>query len=409
MSMTWPINPLNLTQTLIRYPSVTPAGPDIVDLLVNTLSPVGFSCYPLVFGNADEDQVSNLYARIGTKAPNLCVAGHVDVVPADTPELWKYPPFEPTIDQGLLYGRGAADMKAAVACFIAAASRFLQDYPNFPGSLSFLITGDEEGEARFGTRAVLDYLTQKGETIDACVVGEPTNPFKIGEMIKIGRRGSLNCEVSFIGKAGHVAYPHLARNPIYHMSAFINYMHTLRLDEGNEFFDPSNLEVVNCSTSNTHGTRNVIPEIADCHFNIRFNNNYSGQQLMQMVADIVYDKQYVKDNPELMAQMDGVHNQVSARISGEPFILDAKHIETLLNPLIFAIKQHTPCQTITDTSGGTSDARFFHQYHIPAIEFGMTNQTIHQINEHVRTQDIELLSLIYYQFLCNYFNTNIKQ
>ncbi len=369
-------DPLALAQKLIQFPSVTPIDAGIIDFLTSYLEPYGFECTKLVF-----EDVTNLYARYGSSGPNFCFAGHTDVVPPG--DNWSFDPFAAIIDNGKLYGRGASDMKAAIAAFITASVEFIQTN-KFKGSISFLISGDEEDIAINGTPKVLKYLKEKKENIDACIVGEPTCPNYLGEMIKYGRRGSISFKLNVIGKQGHVAYPELANNPIDTTLKILSDLKALALDHGTENFTASHLEITDVTVGNKTG--NVIPAEAKATFNIRFNNLHSPSSLIVLVEDIC--RKY-SDNFSLIPNCNA-----------EAFVNDKASL--MINNLSDAITQVTNVTPILSTTGGTSDARFIKD-HCQVIEFGLVNQTAHHKDEHVACQDIIHLKAIYLAFLKQYF------
>lgn len=373
------IDPIKLSCDLINRPSITPFDAGAIDILINALTGLDFKCNKLQFGD-----VQNLYARFGTNSPNFCFAGHTDVVPPGDESLWTYPPFQAEINNNYLYGRGAVDMKPAIACFVSAVSQLFQEAgKNLPGSISLMITGDEEGSAVNGTPKILEWLKENGEIIDACLVGEPTNPNHIGEMIKIGRRGSVSFTLTVNGTQGHVAYPLLADNPTHALIKILNKLHTTIIDRGNNFFDPSNLEITSIDVGNN--AKNVIPAKAVCQFNIRFNTINTGESLTKWVESIC--KEFTDKF------------QLEVYESASPFISTNN---PLSNFLIDAIKTTTNYTPTLSTTGGTSDARFIKDV-CPVIEFGLVNKTAHKIDEHVSIEDIQSLTKIYYLTLKNYF------
>ncbi|MBF0304869.1 MAG: succinyl-diaminopimelate desuccinylase [Alphaproteobacteria bacterium] len=361
-------DPLPLAQSLIRRKSVTPDDDGAQDALARALSELGFACRPMPFGG-----IANLYARLGSDGPNFCFAGHTDVVPTGGP--WTVDPFGAEVIDGYLYGRGAVDMKGAIACFVAAVARRLAQAGPPPGSISLLITGDEEGPAIHGTRAVLDRLAEEGERIDACLVGEPTSPNRIGEAMKIGRRGSLNARLRVLGAQGHVAYPHRADNPIPRLLRVLNALTEAPLDQGSAHFQASNLEVTTIDVGNP--AVNVIPAEATAGFNIRFNDLHSGASLGEWIRG-------------LCDRLGGAH-ELAIEVSGESFL-------TPIGPLSEAVAE--ACREVTglvpaaDTGGGTSDARFIRNA-CPVLEFGLVGQTMHKIDERVAVADLETLTRIY--------------
>jgi succinyl-diaminopimelate desuccinylase len=374
---------------LIKCPSVTPLEGGALDYLQARLSTLGFTCHRLLFKEQGTPDVDNLYARIGTGAPHLCYAGHTDVVPAGDASDWTHPPFDGTVDEGVLYGRGAADMKGGIACFLAAVEEALLAGGLPDGSLSFLITGDEEGPAINGTVKMLDWLEEQGEQIDHCVVGEPTNPSEIGEMIKIGRRGSINGEITVIGQQGHVAYQHLALNPIDALARVITEIASAPLDAGTEAFMPSNLEFTNLEVDND--AVNIIPARARARFNIRFNNAQTPEGL----------KALIKERTQKALAGSDYDAEFSFRLSGESFLTPPGLLSDTLSAAIEAVTGRVP---ELSTSGGTSDARFI-KNHCPVVEFGLVNATIHQVNEQVPVAHLEELTKIYVAFIKSYFST----
>ncbi|MCH8237288.1 MAG: succinyl-diaminopimelate desuccinylase [Proteobacteria bacterium] len=378
------MDPLDLAQALIRCPSVTPTDAGALDVLASALEDLGFTCHRLPFSTDDTAEVRNLYARMGDAGPNFCFAGHTDVVPVGDPDDWSVDPFAAEIRDGRLYGRGAADMKSAIAAFTAATARFLDARgEGFPGSISLLITGDEEGDAVNGTVKVLDWLSDRGEVIDACLVGEPTNPETLGEMIKIGRRGSLSATLTVFGTAGHAAYPHLADNPIERLMKMLDAIIREPLDEGSEHFPPSHAVITTIDVGNP--VANVIPAKAEARINIRFNDSHSGAGLEKL----------------LRRCFDGVGGdyEMSVRVSGEPFLVPPGRLSGIVAA---AVEKTTGRKPELSTTGGTSDARFIKD-HCPVCEFGMTNQTAHKADENALITDIHLLADIYQAVLDGFF------
>lgn len=371
-------DPLTLTQTLIRCPSVTPDAASVLDVLERHLVALGFRCHRLPFGEVD-----NLYARLGTAQPNFCFAGHVDVVPIGARDGWSVDPFAAILRDGHVYGRGASDMKSGIAAFVAAVKAYLDTHGTPPGSISFLITGDEEGPAVNGTKKVLEWLAAQGEALDACLVGEPTNPSTLGEMAKIGRRGSLNAVLTVHGQQGHVAYPDRARNPIPTLLRILAALTAQPLDIGNAHFQPSNLEITSVDVGNS--VTNVIPASATARLNIRFNTEHSGQSLShwlhQVCAAVTPD--YTLD----------------IQISGEAFLTPPGRLSETLVAAVQAVTGRTPDLS---TTGGTSDARFIKDF-CPVIEFGGVGATMHQVDENMAVADIMALAQIYRQVLERFF------
>ncbi len=382
-------DPVALTRALIQCESVTPADDGALDLLEGVLSAAGFTCHRVVFSEEGTYDVDNLYARIGTEAPNLCFAGHTDVVPPGDLSLWSHPPFAAEIADDILYGRGAVDMKGGVACFVAAALRHLEANGGKPanGSLSFLITGDEEADAINGTVKVLDWLKEQNETLDACLVGEPSNPKALGDMMKIGRRGSVNGVLTVHGKQGHSAYPNLADNPVPKLAHLIDSLSTTQIDEGSENFEPSNLQVTIVSVPNT--ATNIIPASAQATFNIRYNDNWRRPTIEDWV------------HQTLKAAIDDREIRYDIRFfgTGDVFLTEPGPLTTTLSAAVAAVTGRTPEAT---TGGGTSDARFIKDA-CPVVEFGLVNATIHEIDEHVSLADLKMLTEIYQRFIADYF------
>ena len=380
-------DPVELAQALIRCPSVTPAEAGALDLLEDQLRPLGFVCRRYAFGDGD-DRVENLYARRGTKAPNFCFAGHTDVVPVGDVAKWDNAPFSGEIKNGELWGRGAADMKGAIAAFVAAVTNLLSSGWNPDGSISFLITGDEEGPAINGTDKLLKAITQDGEQIDHCLVGEPTNPDNLGDMIKNGRRGSLNAKITLSGMQGHVAYPHKAQNPIPPLITLLSHLQERHLDSGNDFFQPSNLEVTSIDVGNP--AHNVIPETAGAKFNIRFNTEHRGDDLKDWILK------------EVAAVQTGFEGRIDAdlRVTGEAFLTEPCSFTAVVRDGIEAVLGRRPDLS---TSGGTSDARYITNY-APVVEFGLVGATMHKVNERVNVDDIVTLTEVYSEILRRYFS-----
>lgn len=384
-------DPVALAQALIRCPSVTPEEAGALSLLDEVLSAAGFAVHRMTFSEPGTPDVENLYARIGTAGPNLCFAGHTDVVPPGDTAKWTLPPFAGEIRDGALYGRGAVDMKGAIACFVAAALRYRQNTGGRQpaGSISLLITGDEEGPSINGTAKVLDWLQARGEQLHACIVGEPSNPHAIGDEIKIGRRGSLNGELIVHGKQGHAAYPHLAENPVPKLARLIDRLSTTPLDAGTLEFEPSSLQVTVISVPNT--ATNVIPGEARASFNIRYNNLHRRPEL----------EAWVREQCATAAAEVGARWSVSFSGTGDVFLTRPG---PLVDTMIDAVRTVTGRTPRLSTGGGTSDARFIQAF-CPVIEFGLVNETIHQIDEQVAVADLATLTAVYEQFLARYFGS----
>ncbi|MCW9034496.1 MAG: succinyl-diaminopimelate desuccinylase [Rhodospirillales bacterium] len=374
--MTKPIDPIELTRLLIQRPSVTPADAGALGVLEKALSEMGFVCERMPYSEEGTPDVDNLYARLGTEGPNICFAGHTDVVPPGDINDWQFDPFAAHVENDMVYGRGAVDMKAAIACFAAAVSKFkLERDGRLGGSISFLITGDEEGPAINGTLKMLKDLDARGEKIDCCIVGEPTNPDKLGDMIKIGRRGSLNGHLTVTGIQGHVAYPQLADNPVPRMISMLNQLTSNLLDNGSEFFQPSTLEVTTVDVGNP--TTNLIPGAIEARFNVRFNDHHTGDEVIHWIKE----------------KLNSVSTDyfLDVRISGESFLTPPGKLSVAL---VEAVEKVTKLTPVLDTTGGTSDARFIKDY-CEVAEFGMINQTAHKVDERVSVVDIRNLTEIY--------------
>ena len=375
-------HPLALAQALIRCESVTPADGGALDVLQGALETLSFTCHRLPFEESGTARVDNLYARRGEAAPNFCFAGHTDVVPTGDRRVWTREPFAAQVEDGVLYGRGASDMKGAIAAFVAAVARFGAAGTG-TGSISLLITGDEEGPAVNGTRKVLDWLGDQGETLDVCLVGEPTNPEEVGEMVKIGRRGSLNGTLRVAGRQGHVAYPMLADNPLPRLVALLDALLALKLDEGTDHFQPSRLELTSIDVGNE--ATNVIPAAAAARFNVRFNDRHTGASLERTIR----------------ACLDavGAPYDLATQVSGEAFVTPPGRLSAIIAESVAAVTGKTPTLS---TTGGTSDARFIKD-HCPVAEFGLIGRTMHRTDECVPVEAIERLADIYLGILERYF------
>lgn len=373
-------DPLPLAQALIRCPSVTPEDGGALAVLEEALGRLGFACRRLPFASEGGPEIQNLYARLGEGGPNLCFAGHTDVVPAG--QGWTAGPFAGETRDGMLWGRGAADMKGAIACFVAAVARHrAEGGPR--GSISLLITGDEEGPAIDGTARVLRWLAERGERLDACIVGEPTNPQRLGETVKIGRRGSLNARLTVHGSQGHTAYPHLADNPIPTLLRMLDALTAAPLDEGSAHFQPSTLALTTIDVGNP--ATNVIPAEARAAFNIRFNDRHGGAGLERWLRE----------------RLDAVggHYTLAVEVSGESFLTPPG---PLTEVVVEAVREITGAAPELNTSGGTSDARFIKD-HCPVAEFGLVGRTMHKVDECVALADLETLTRIYHRILHRFF------
>ena len=379
---------LQLSKDLISFPSVTPVDAGAINYISKKLQQLGFNCKILEFKDKKNPPIKNLYARLGNKQPNLCYAGHTDVVPPGNINDWTVNPFKPQVKNNHLIGRGANDMKSSIACFLAAVSNFLEKNKKINGSISFLITGDEEAQAVNGTKKVVDYLIKKKEKIDFCIVGEPTNPNKLGEMIKIGRRGSLSCTLEVEGSQGHVAYPHLSKNPITSLIEICKKLKEKPLDKGNKHFQPSNLEFTAINVNNQ--AHNVIPARAKTQFNIRYNNFHTSISLKKMMTGVI----------QSICKKNKTKYKVNFLASGDSFL--TKPGQTILMAKKI-IRKITKINTIFSTTGGTSDARFIKKI-APCLEFGLVNKTMHRVDECVSLHDLKKLTKIYYEIINQFFN-----
>ena len=373
--MSAPIDPVKLAQDLIRCPSVTPARGEVFDVLEHVLTPLGFTVHRWVMGDPPDGPTENMVAIRGSGSPHFGFAGHLDVVPPG--EGWSVDPFEGSIHDGLLVGRGANDMKSAIAAFVAAVSRMEPT----GGTISLLITGDEEGYATYGTPRIIDWLNERNIRPDMILIGEPTSVDRLGDTVKIGRRGSVNVWIEAPGVQGHVAYPHRATNPIGPLARIIAALDAVHLDDGTDVFPPSNIEFTAISTPTS--ASNVIPGSATAQLNIRFNNLHRGEDLVRMVEEI--------------AEREAPGSQVRARISGEAFLTPPG---PLYDVVVAAIEEETGETPELSTSGGTSDGRFLIQL-CPVVDFGLPNATMHKVGECAAIEDIRALSNIYEKILRN--------
>ena len=377
------IDPAELTAKLVRCASVTPANEGALEVLHNLLSDAGFDC-----AWADRGGIKNLFARWGKKSNTRSFGfnGHTDVVPIGNVADWTMPPFGAEVKDGIMFGRGTTDMKSGVAAFAAAAVDFVRETPP-NGSIILAITGDEEGEADDGTTALLDYMTDHGERMDVCLVGEPTCPETMGDMMKIGRRGSMNAHFRVVGKQGHAAYPHRANNPLTAMVRLMDILASHKLDEGTDHFDASTLAVVTVDTGNP--ATNVIPAECRAAVNIRFNDLHSGESLTRWLEQQAAD----------IREKFSIKIEIEVKISGESFITPPGPLSEMVSKAVAAETGVTP---VMSTSGGTSDARFV-KSHCPVVEFGLVGQSMHQVDEHVRVDHIHQLKAIYGRILRDYF------
>jgi succinyl-diaminopimelate desuccinylase len=370
-----------LAQALIRCPSVTPHEGGALALLEKTLKAMGFETHRLVFGAAPNGPVDNLFARLGTAHPHFCFAGHTDVVPPGPLEGWSVDPFAAIIQNDILIGRGANDMKSSIAAFVSAVQHFMRT--DFNGSISFLITGDEEGPAQFGTAPVLEWMKAHNHLPDHCLVGEPTSAQTLGDMAKIGRRGSLNAHITVNGAQGHVAYPDRADNPLTKLVRALEVLKRAPLDAGTDDFQPSNLEITTIDVGNQ--TENMIPAHACARLNVRFNTLHSGVTLAQYIRETFNEHAPKAD--------------ISIRVSGEAFLSPPSLLSDIV---VSSIKTVTGLTPELSTTGGTSDARFISNY-CPVIEFGLVGRTMHKADEQVPIADIMTLQTIYQHMLSSYF------
>ncbi len=388
-------NPIDNLQTLLRCPSITPAEGGAISALAAMLGNLGFAVSRETASEPGFDDIENLYARIGTEGPHLMFAGHTDVVPVGNASDWSHPPFGAEIADGMLYGRGAVDMKGGIACFVAALARYISAHGAPNGSVSLLITGDEEGPAVNGTTKLLEWAAAKGEHWDACLVGEPTNPDQIGDMIKIGRRGSISGHITVAGTQGHAAYPHLADNPLRGIIRLTQALMTPVFDHGTDDFQPSNLEVTSIDVGNT--ATNIIPAKATADFNIRFNDTWSVETVQ---AEILRRLDAAAADPELRPGRPPVKYDISW--SARPSHVFLTRNNALIHSLSQAIESHTGATPKLSTTGGTSDARFIKDY-CPVVEFGLVGQTMHMVDERVAVADLETLTRIYQTFIERWF------
>lgn len=382
------IEPLPLAQELIRCPSVTPEDGGALTVLQTALEGLGFTCHPVTFSEDGTPDVQNLYARLGDGEPNFCFAGHTDVVPVGDPGAWVIDPFAAEVKDGVLHGRGASDMKSAIACFTSAVSRFLEARDGrFDGSISFLITGDEEAAAINGTKKLLQWVTDRGETLDVCLVGEPTNPAALGDMIKIGRRGSLNGYLTVYGTQGHAAYPHLADNPIHRLVRMIDALIAEAPDQGTDHFQASTVQFSTIDVGNP--ATNITPGKASAVFNVRFNDLHTAAGI----------EKWVRERLDPLAKEGDGDYELVIKVSGEAFLTPPGKLSSITSDAVEKVTGRTP---ELSTSGGTSDARFIKDY-CPVAEFGMVGLTMHKANECIATADIEALNDIYLAILEDYF------
>lgn len=381
-------NPLDLAQALIRCPSVTPDDAGALDVAEQALASLEFRCERITFHDADTPPIDNLFAKIGSGRPHLMLTGHTDVVPPGADAAWTYPPFSGETSDGRLFGRGAVDMKGGIACMIAAVARAGIRSDDVSGSLSFLITGDEEGPAINGSKKLLAWAAERGETFDAAILAEPTSRNDLGDTIKTGRRGSLSMTLTVNGTQGHVAYPHLADNPAPRLVSLLSAMTALELDRGNAHFDPSNLEIVSIDIGNP--AFNVIPGEARARINIRFNTEHDAASLMALMRETV----------QRTAERDGTAAELTFENPvAEAFLTDPGPLVDMVGD---AVEAETGRRPVVTTGGGTSDARFIKD-HCPVVELGLVGQTMHQVDENTSLEDLETLTRVFTRILSGFF------
>ena len=386
------LNPIKLTQALVKCQSITPKDDGALLVVQDLLSSMGFNCSPLLFSGNGSYEVKNLFATIGSDGPHIAFAGHTDVVPPGNESSWKHPPFSAIIEGDKLYGRGTEDMKSNIACFISATEKFLKkNGKNFGGKISFIITGDEEGEAINGTPQIMEWTKKQNIKIDHCLVGEPTSNAKIGDKVKIGRRGSINFFLTVKGVQGHTANGHRAQNPVHCLTKLISNILEKPLDEGNEFFLPTAIQIPTFDVGNP--AHNVIPEYASATINIRFNDLHTPESLIQWLNEKI---------DSIFANLENATCKVQNEISARSFLNKPGNLSKIVSKSISqATGRNEEPELATD--GGTSDARFIKNY-CEVIELGIRNQTLHQVDEFVYLDDLNELTKIYYKILENYFS-----
>ncbi len=394
--MNLPVNPAENLATLIRCPSVTPAEGGALIALEAMLKTMGFAVERPIFSEDGTPDIENLYARKSGNGPHLMFAGHTDVVPPGNAADWKHPPFSAAIEDGIMYGRGAVDMKGGIACFVAAVARYIEKHESLKGNISFLITGDEEGPAINGTSKLLEWAKARGESWDASILGEPTNPDTLGDAIKIGRRGSLSGTITVHGVQGHAAYPHLADNPVRGITTLVESLLYPAFDQGTADFQASNLEVTSIDVGNP--ATNVIPNKAVASFNIRFNDTWSVQSLQDEIIRRLETAS--RDDRLRPGRENPIRFELEWRENPSHVFLTSN--EKLIGTLSASVEPIVGKRPQLSTSGGTSDARFIKNY-CPVVEFGLVGQTMHMVDERVALDDLEVLTQIYERFIADFF------
>ena len=387
-------DPVSLTKALVQCPSITPKDEGALDIVQNHLISLGFTCTRLPFSDKNSYDVDNLFSTIGSGGKHLAFAGHTDVVPPGDKNSWKYPPFSATIDNGKLYGRGSEDMKSNIACFMSASAEFISKYnKNFNGRLSFIITGDEEGEAINGTPKIMEWTKKNNIIFDQCIVGEPTSNKIIGDKIKIGRRGSINFFLTAKGIQGHTANGHRAENPIHHLIKLLNNLTSEPLDNGNEFFLPTSIQIPTIDVGNS--AHNIIPEYAKATINIRFNNLHTSDSIIKWLQNNIN---------QVFNKIDNASCSFTTEVNAKSFLNKPGYLSNMISKSISEITgKNSEPELATD--GGTSDARFIKDY-CEVVELGIRNQTLHKVDEFVYISDIYDLHKIYFRIIENYFNKN---
>ena len=386
-------DPVTLTQSLVKCASVTPKDEGALTVIENHLSAIGCDCHPLIFSGNNSYEVKNLFATIGNEGKHFAYAGHTDVVPVGNENSWKYPPFSARIDDGKLYGRGSEDMKSSVACFISAAKRFVDKYKNIPGKISFIITGDEERDSVNGTPRILEWASKRNYKFDHCLVGEPTSKNEVGDKVKIGRRGSVSFFFQVKGIQGHTANSHLAENSSHHLVNLLNSILEEPLDEGNENFLPTSVQIATIDIGNP--VQNVIPELAKATVNIRFNDMHSSDSLIKWIDNKI---------EKIFSKLENASCTYTYDATAESFLNKAGDLYNIISKSISEVTgRNSPPEQATD--GGTSDARYIKNY-CEVVELGLRNQTLHKVDEFVFLEDIVKLESIYFRILENYFEVN---